>query len=114
MRAMVDEAKFSLSEMKSRAKKAGVEARVVLDQNPGHVGTAISVEAAEGYGLVALAAHKGFWDRFVIGSTSRFVLRECPTSVWMIRPTKRSKSDLRRPASRTETRASAVSGSYLR
>jgi nucleotide-binding universal stress UspA family protein len=112
-RALVDEAKFSLAEMKSRAKAAGVDARVVLDQHSGHVGAAISAEAGANYGLVALGAHKGFWDRLILGSTSRFVLRECPTSVWLIRPNGRVRKTDRRAPRRNGARSPTNPENYL-
>lgn len=113
MRALVGEAKHSLAAMKRRATEAGVEARVVFDQNPGHVGTAISAEAGAGYGLVALGAHKGFWDRLILGSTSRFVVRECPTAVWLIRPKRPTRAIERRQPRRAGLRAPANPENYL-
>jgi nucleotide-binding universal stress UspA family protein len=96
MRGLVSDAESGLAQMKERATRNGVTARTVLDRNFGHVGQSIVTEAAKGYGLVAVVAHSGFWDRVVMGSASRFVLRECPTAVWVFRPSREVSRSTRR------------------
>lgn len=110
---LVKDAKQSLAEMKTRATRAGVKAETILDANPGHVGHAIASRAEQGFGLVAMAAHKGFWDRAIMGSTSRFVLRECPTAVWVFRPTLKSAEKKERGAKKEALKTPMMSGSYL-
>lgn len=111
--AEVSDAAKSLEEMRERAKKVGVAAETILDKAAGQIGQSIVTEAKKGYDLVAMAAHKGFWDRVLLGSASRYVLRECPTAVFIFRPTAKDLAKKTRHGRKSLSKASSAAASYL-
>lgn len=107
------EAKVQLDSMKAQAVNAKVKVSTILDDRPGHIGHSVVNESEKGYGLIIMAAHKGFWDRALLGSVSRYVLREAKVAVWIVRPKAKKKTAALRQAIRSSERLSNAAQNYL-